>query len=668
MAEPTARRTLTTIALAVPAALLAVGWMVASWRAYDVQRAQARRDMMARAEVVVAAVREGLEDLRGREDERPYYVYSYYYTPPDLIALQESVAVSPLGSVPTDARVRGHFQIDPGPRVHTPLVDDEAPAAVRDRGHEIVAVVEREIAPRVRGLASANREQTVTLALDGDGRDNNSVTGNWSYSNAVLRDIRAAQQGDPSAQVRAQERGRAPYRTRVTVAWNDRGVDGTDFGRVAEAPVAAAAPAYAVAQNAAAVPSARAPSSGAPAEGALQRAADQTVQRGLVARDFAQQAPATRQGPTHEAPVAAYTPMRFARRGNEWFLYRVVTTDGVSSVQGVLLDREVLRSTWLDAVLTRHAPRDRSLQLVESSRARSACVAAVALPAPLDETSVCARTAAATAAWRPLAWQIFALAAVLALIAASAIARERALRRARDLAGLERSFVASVSHELRTPLTTLRMNAEMLKEGWVSEGRREKVIGQLVDESARLSRLVEDVLTFGRLADGQAVVACEPGDLGAAVRDVVERERARLESRGVTLDVTDVREVRARWDRTAVDQITTNLLENAAKYAADATDRTVHVSTSARPGRAVLTVRDHGRGVAASERERVFDRFYRARAAIASHVAGTGLGLAIVRGLARAMGGDARIVGESEANGCVVEVELPLAGAPSAGG
>jgi signal transduction histidine kinase len=327
----------------------------------------------------------------------------------------------------------------------------------------------------------------------------------------------------------------------------------------------------------------------------------------------------------------------------------------------VLLDANELRSRWLDSVIRRNAiaPTTRTTVVALAHAEQNTCPAWAPLPAPLDNLAVCANAARPWSENRALRWQLLALVAVLALIAASTVARARALRRAEELAGIERAFVASVSHELRTPLTTLRMHAEMLKEGWVAEARRERVIDQLVDESARLSRLIEDVLTFGRLADGRAELAVETGDLSAKVRAVLERERARLEARGAQIDATRaVATVMARFDPTAVDQILTNLLDNAAKYAAAASDRTVVIAVVADDDRALLRVSDRGPGVPQAERVHVFERFYRGRTAVSSHVAGTGLGLAIVRGLALAMHGDAQIV-DADA-GCTIEVALPL--------
>ena len=113
-------------------------------------------------------------------------------------------------------------------------------------------------------------------------------------------------------------------------------------------------------------------------------------------------------------------------------------------------------------------------------------------------------------------------------------------------------------------------------------------------------------------------------------------------------------------DQQAVEQMVVNLVENAVKYAAVA-DRRIDVGVYRRGDDAVITVADHGPGIPAEERERVFARFTRVQRPGDEHIAGTGLGLALVRVLAVAHGGSARVVPRPDgADGCCVAVTLPL--------
>jgi len=602
------RRWAMEIALVLPAFLLAVGWFLSSVREQQAIRDRERRELSSRTELIAAAVIEGLEELRAREDERPYYHYSYYFTPQELIAVQESVAISPLGRVSKDGRIFGHFQIDPGPRLTSPLLHPEASETAQRRGVDIVLRVRRTVdtallnlvddqIPRPRPDEPFGRQRAHTTE--------NTIHNQQTYTHEILDEIRAAQRGNMLARRLLANRGRSPARNRVTVPIELQSLD-------------------------------------------LPQAADGEPI-----------SPATIK-PDQGADVARYTPMTFLRAAGATLLYRVVTTDGASSLQGVLLDSDVLRGRWLQEVAERHAVPETPIEYVLSTRAPQMCVAHTPLAYPLEDLSVCASHFTYGSA-QPLFWQLPALAIVLALIALSAASRRRALSRAEDLARTERAFVASVSHELRTPLTTLRMHAEMLQEGWVAADRRERVVRQLVDESTRLARLIDDVLTFGRLSENRAQLHLSDGDLSEKVANIVERERTRLEDRGVVLQLEGVESnVCARFDAAAVEQIVMNLLDNAAKYAASAPDRSVLLRVFTQGESAVIQVSDQGTGIPATEREKVFERFYRGREAVASHVAGTGLGLAIVRGLARAMGGNA-LVGLNPAgvSGCTLEVRLP---------
>lgn len=602
------RELLSTLAFAVPTALLALGWLFASMREDAARVDRARRDRAAEAHAVSAAVSEGLEELRAREDERPYALYAYYYAPPGVLSIGESLAVSPLGGVPTDARLLGHFQLDPGAVVRSPLDHDEASASARARGLLVIAAVRTSFANSLEPLTRATPPPRPNEASDSVVW--NQIQNLEGYNQRVLTDLREAEARKPGAENRAVT-NRVPARRRVDLP--------SDPATSAITPGAW--------------------------EGTSRSSAESAV------------APAPRPDGTMDA---AYSRMVFRRAGEQAILYRTVTTDGASSVQGALLDLSALRATWLPAVARRHTPPGTEISFVPAA-ASASCLATAPLASPLEDRVVCAvgPTRVATGAF---GWQVLALGGVLALVVAASTARLRAARRTEELARTERAFVASVSHELRTPLTTFRLHAEMLQEGMVSEARKPRVLAQLVEESQRLARLIEDVLTFGRLADGHAALSCREGDLAAHVRDVIERERPRLLAKGAQLELEAERAVQASFDPSAVEQMLTNLLDNALKYGRREDQTRVRIVVASEGKRTTLLVADGGPGVPAAERERVFDRFYRSPEAQESHVAGTGLGLAIVRGLARAMGGEARLVEPPGGKGCAVEITFRSGG------
>jgi two-component system sensor histidine kinase MprB len=215
-----------------------------------------------------------------------------------------------------------------------------------------------------------------------------------------------------------------------------------------------------------------------------------------------------------------------------------------------------------------------------------------------------------------------------------------------DALETQRQFVADASHELRTPLTSMQTNIDVLKQ---QERLAPDARGRLFDDLQREAHEMRDLITgLLELARGEDPgLERKPVQLDELVAAVVERARARYphltfeeQLEPATIEGVPDRIERAVW----------NLLENAGKWSADGS--TVEVTLAG----GEVRVRDHGPGIAAEERERVFDRFY--RAAAARSLPGSGLGLAIVREVAEAHGGS---VSAEEAPGGGALLRLRLA-------
>ena len=214
----------------------------------------------------------------------------------------------------------------------------------------------------------------------------------------------------------------------------------------------------------------------------------------------------------------------------------------------------------------------------------------------------------------------------------------------------QQALVADTSHELRTPITSLRTSIELLHRAPdLPADTRAELLANAVAELEELTHLVDEIvlLASGAAADGPM----EDCDLGAIVTAAVERTRRRVTG-PVTLDVTPCT-VHGR--AATLERAVSNLLDNARKWSPDGGAIEVTVAD----GR--VTVRDHGPGVPAEDRERVFDRFARGRDA--ERVAGSGLGLAIVRAVATDHGGRARLE-EAPGGGTLAILELPVAADP----
>jgi signal transduction histidine kinase len=221
---------------------------------------------------------------------------------------------------------------------------------------------------------------------------------------------------------------------------------------------------------------------------------------------------------------------------------------------------------------------------------------------------------------------------------------ERASREKLDeLNRLKTEFVSSVSHELRTPLTSLRGLVEVLQSGKLKdEAGRERVLDILAAESGRLSRLLHNILDYGTIEQQAKVYDLRPTVLQSVVRDTLRL--LRLGGAGAEFVLREdlpARPLTLPLDRDAVEQALINLVDNAMKYAGDRKEIEVGVVED---GRHVLVrVRDWGIGVAAADRERIFEAFYRAADAGRHNPKGVGLGLKIVRHIMEGHGGSVRV-------------------------
>ena len=221
---------------------------------------------------------------------------------------------------------------------------------------------------------------------------------------------------------------------------------------------------------------------------------------------------------------------------------------------------------------------------------------------------------------------------------------------------LRTALLSSVSHDLRTPLAAIKASAESLLQDDVawSDGDREGFAGAIVRESDRLNRLVGNLLDMSRIEGGALRPQCEWYDAGELVREVVARLGPLLHDRPVELAISDDLPP-IRLDYLMIDQVVTNLIENAVKYTPPGTR--IEVGVERRGERVRVTVADRGAGIPAGKRERVFDKFHR----LEQHdqTQGSGLGLAVSKGLVEGHGG--RIwVEETAGGGATFVFELPI--------
>jgi signal transduction histidine kinase len=224
-------------------------------------------------------------------------------------------------------------------------------------------------------------------------------------------------------------------------------------------------------------------------------------------------------------------------------------------------------------------------------------------------------------------------------------------------------FVSAVTHELRTPLTTLRMYTEMLAGGMVAPGEQGQYLSTLSDEADRLGHLVENVLAYSRLERRPRRVQPEAVRVEDLLAEMAGRLAAAAARGGFELvlhPAGEAAETRVLADRDAVERILLNWVDNACKYAAEATDRRLEIEPSAQPSAVVLRLRDHGPGIPRDERRRIFRPFHKSAHRAAATAPGVGLGLTLSRRLARSLGGDLRLA-DPDGEGAAFDLHLRAA-------
>lgn len=236
------------------------------------------------------------------------------------------------------------------------------------------------------------------------------------------------------------------------------------------------------------------------------------------------------------------------------------------------------------------------------------------------------------------------------------------VRRELELARLRADFVAGVSHELRTPVSQIRMFAETLQLGRV-RGPEERAAFEavIVQESQRLSRLVNDVLLFGDAERGGGGPAPrQPVDLRELVAEIVAGFSPLAATRQATVVLAPGPSARALADPDLLRHALLNLLDNALKYGP--AGQAVTVTVREHDGRAEILVADQGPGIPADEAGRIWQRFVRLPRDRNGHVAGAGIGLAVVRDVMGRQGGGARLEPAPGGGACFI-LSLPPAGA-----
>jgi len=361
-------------------------------------------------------------------------------------------------------------------------------------------------------------------------------------------------------------------------------------------------------------------------------------------------------------------------------LFRKVWRDGKRNIQGVLIDQNAFvdgviatsfRGTalwdmsdlvvaWQEGVLRLIPGAAQGRRLGSASEVTGELLYQTRLSAPLDRLQLIwsiKRLPAGPGA-RIVYW---ASAVLFAVLLGGLYLLYRLGLRQILLARQQQDFVSAVSHELKTPLTSIRMYAEMLREGWAGEDKKRSYYAFIFDESERLSRLIANVLQLARLERSDFSLDLKPVRIATLMDMLRSKIHTQIERAGFVVEyrsdeVCAEREIKV--DADAFSQILINLVDNAIKFSLVAPEHRLDINVVCTSSVAIFSVRDYGPGVAKAQMKKIFQLFYRSGSELTRESPGTGIGLALVRQLAQAMRGEVDVVNREP--GAEFQLRLPL--------
>jgi two-component system, OmpR family, phosphate regulon sensor histidine kinase PhoR len=250
-----------------------------------------------------------------------------------------------------------------------------------------------------------------------------------------------------------------------------------------------------------------------------------------------------------------------------------------------------------------------------------------------------------------------------ALLIAAVWLMYRSLKKEVELVRLKGDFVSSVSHELRTPLSLIRMFTETLTMKRVqTEEKKQEYYETILQESERLTRLVNNILNFSRMEAGKKQYHFEQVSLNEIVNGVMKTYASHLQNEGfaTSMQLCDGLPL-IQADREAVAEALINILDNAAKYSAS--EKYVRIRTGQKNSMAFIEVEDHGIGIEKHHHKKIFETFYRVSTGLMNNIKGSGLGLSLVSHIVDAHKGTIELE-SAPGKGSTFRIFFPIANRP----
>ena len=218
------------------------------------------------------------------------------------------------------------------------------------------------------------------------------------------------------------------------------------------------------------------------------------------------------------------------------------------------------------------------------------------------------------------------------------------------------NFVNQVSHELKTPLTNIRMYAELLQNRLSPEdAKSSKQLNVIVSESQRLSRLINNVLSFAQQEKNKITISKRDVSIDLILENVIEHFQPLLERKKITTSINRNANKKIKADKDALEQVIGNLLSNIEKYVPN--NSKVEIETTQTDQWTTITISDNGPGIPANQQQRIFDAFHRISNKLSDGISGTGIGLSISRELVVMHGGDLLLLNSE--TGAKFQLKLP---------
>jgi PAS domain S-box-containing protein len=231
------------------------------------------------------------------------------------------------------------------------------------------------------------------------------------------------------------------------------------------------------------------------------------------------------------------------------------------------------------------------------------------------------------------------------------------LARAEEAIRLRDEFLSIASHELKTPLTSLKIQLDSLKARLTTpDEKTRRAVDRAARSADRLHHLVESLFDVSRMSTGRLTLSRQEIDLGEVLKNQIEELSYAAGRAGCSLSVTTVPGVRGCWDQLRLEQVVTNVFENAIKYSAG-TPLSVSLELDLPRAEAVIEIADRGPGIPEADLLRIFDRFE--RAVPSRHFGGLGLGLYVSRRIVEAHGGSIT-ASNREGGGSSFTIRLPM--------